>query len=1075
MHLKLTFRIALVTGILALTATLHAGSALDALKASRVKGGLVVHVGCGDGKETAALRINDSILVQGLDSNAANVTKARKNINTKGLYGKVTVATFDGKTLPYRDNLVNVIVINDRSGKCQVSGEEITRVLAPRGVALVTNKRLIPSNINHQTSTIEGTGYLMFRKPVPSDIDDWTHYLHDANNNAVGKGRTVGPPRSMQWMATPVWSRHHDKLASISSVVTTRGRLFYIVDRGPAHTPNYTARWFVEARDAFNGILLWAQPIKSWVSHTKRFRSGPVQIARLLVADKDRVYTTLGLNEPVSILDGTTGDIIRTIKGTEKVEEILAHDSILFALIGEQEAEHVLTKGVDFRKKFLLAIDPTTGKHLWRWPKTGSADIIPRTPAASGKGLFFQEADSTVCLNTATGNQRWKRTLVETRQPKKPKPSKARPAKGKTKRKSRSKLGIRSPGWLFNTLVVSGDVVLSCDGNTVRALAAADGKKIWECPAKTPCGKTPSVDILVIDDIVWVSPSFIEGRSLKTGEVVKTLDLKQTLTTAGHHHRCYRNKATGDFILFAWRGTDFFDTKGDDHSRNNWVRGVCQYGVMPANGLLYAPPHNCGCYPEAVLHGFWALSHDGPATRLGSFFRGTLHKGEAFSKAPKGKSTVSPSDWPTYRLNSNRTGCSPSELPAKLKQAWQVEIGGSITAPVIANGLVLLACKDNHTVYAFDEKSGKLRWSLIADGMVDSPPTVYAGRVLFGTSAGSVYCIALDNGDLAWRFDAAPVQRNTVAMGNVESLWPVHGNILVKNGIAYFASGRSSYLDGGIFLFGLDAVTGQLKHSGRIKVEHVGRIKNKSATPSKGFQQNRTDYKTFDAPDKSDAFSMYGNLSDVMVADNDSVYLRHMRFNDDLTENPERKHHLFSTSNLLDDNEAHRSHWFYGNGDFSRLPVAYEWITRNIYGGYNTPFGRLLVFDENTVWGVYGHGETSQLFASDVRGFDEKMKKNFPSEKGRSGPAKMWTQSLPLHPRAMLKAGGSLYIAGAENTEQLVSDVPGGKLLVMSSSDGKQVSEFPLKSPPVFDGMATANNKLFISHKNGKLTCLQAK
>jgi len=47
------------------------------LKASGLKGGVVVHVGCGDGKLTAGL-CGDNIVVQGLDTDAGNVAKARE-------------------------------------------------------------------------------------------------------------------------------------------------------------------------------------------------------------------------------------------------------------------------------------------------------------------------------------------------------------------------------------------------------------------------------------------------------------------------------------------------------------------------------------------------------------------------------------------------------------------------------------------------------------------------------------------------------------------------------------------------------------------------------------------------------------------------------------------------------------------------------------------------------------------------------------------------------------------------------------------------------------------------------------
>ena len=66
----------------------------------------------------------------------------------------------------------------------------------------------------------------------------------------------------------------------------------------------------------------------------------------------------------------------------------------------------------------------------------------------------------------------------------------------------------------------------------------------------------------------------------------------------------------------------------DNHSRNNWIRGVCQYGILPCNGLLYAPPHERCCYMEAKLYGFWALA---PTRRVNVLpDEGRLEKGPAY-------------------------------------------------------------------------------------------------------------------------------------------------------------------------------------------------------------------------------------------------------------------------------------------------------------------------------------------------------------------------------------------------------------------------------------------------------------
>jgi 2-polyprenyl-3-methyl-5-hydroxy-6-metoxy-1,4-benzoquinol methylase len=54
-----------------------------------VKGGLIVHIGCGDGKLTAALHANDGFLVHGLDTDPGNIDQAREHVRSLKLYGKV--------------------------------------------------------------------------------------------------------------------------------------------------------------------------------------------------------------------------------------------------------------------------------------------------------------------------------------------------------------------------------------------------------------------------------------------------------------------------------------------------------------------------------------------------------------------------------------------------------------------------------------------------------------------------------------------------------------------------------------------------------------------------------------------------------------------------------------------------------------------------------------------------------------------------------------------------------------------------------------------------------------------------
>ena len=47
------------------------------VESSGIQGGLIAHIGCGDGRLTAALRTSNSFLVHGLDADVDNVAQAR--------------------------------------------------------------------------------------------------------------------------------------------------------------------------------------------------------------------------------------------------------------------------------------------------------------------------------------------------------------------------------------------------------------------------------------------------------------------------------------------------------------------------------------------------------------------------------------------------------------------------------------------------------------------------------------------------------------------------------------------------------------------------------------------------------------------------------------------------------------------------------------------------------------------------------------------------------------------------------------------------------------------------------------
>ena len=47
-------------------------------------------------------------------------------------------------------------------------------------------------------------------------------------------------------------------------------------------------------------------------------------------------------------------------------------------------------------------------------------------------------------------------------------------------------------------------------------------------------------------------------------------------------------------------------------------------------------------------------------------------------------------------------------------------------------------------------------------------------------------------------------------------MWPICGSVLIRDGLAYFAAGRNSFTDGGIFLAALDPRSGRVVHQQRV-------------------------------------------------------------------------------------------------------------------------------------------------------------------------------------------------------------------------------------------------------------------
>jgi len=1066
---------------------------------ARFHGGLVIHVGCGDGQLTAALHLADNCVVQGLETDADRVETARAAIRSLGLYGPVSVIHWNGKRLPYVDNLATLVVCEDAGA---VPQGELMRVLRPYGAAVVKRD-------GKWTATV---------KPQLEGTDHWEQHFHGADNNAVARDSVVGPPRRYQWRGEPEWQRSHLAMPSINSMVSTRGRLFTVEDLGSAEHPALPGKQALVARDAYNGVVLWRVMFEDWHPIYIRNKEMPVQLQRRLAAVEDLVYCTPGYSAPITAYDAATGIVVvQGYPGTAGTVEFVYDRGILYVVTGDQSdispalAEDgrsalntsrfpreaygpIISEPID-PKNDILAIDAVSGKKLWRISGATTKGYQGTTLGAIGDRVVFATSTELVCLNATSGKSLWRV----------PAP-----------------IVLKGPAGIAVSLVLSERAVYLADSARLRAFRLADGQALWETPATISHHKPP--DVFLANGLVWAAaysgstgrpaPELglgrmgVNGFDPETGKLVKQID--QTMLGPMGHDRCYRNRITTRYYINSVTGgSDFLDLSSSAELPNPWIRSTCGIGPLPSGGLYYAGPPSCACCNSVMLNGFNAMAPEPGLTESDQPIKvntdGSLEKGPAYDEAqtysgaerPNPQSLIPnsqslpPTDWPAYRHDNARTGTTKDKVPAVLARRWETQLGMRASAPIIAAGMVFAAEVDGHAVCAMSAADGKILWRFVAEGRVDSPPTYYQGLLLFGSRDGSAYCLRAADGTLVWRF--VPLERRTIcAYGQPESAWPICGSILIRDSLAYFAAGRNSFIDGGIFLYALEPRSGKVVYQ-RCMVGPYG---------ENGFPiENR---------DVVKGMSIEGFKGDVFIADDKLLYLRHQAFTPNLTPVALRdveQPHLIPSHGFLEAIPQHRSFWTIDTMLHYDIPTGQGGVHGDILVIDGSRFyevrgyapGRTAWFDPRTSGytlyagmlgksakpsadaGTAGLGKRAARPAAARQGNARKARVRRPVASNVAPSTKLWSSSIPLTGKALVLADDVLFVAGTPvvfpegDLAKAYEGRMGGILWAASASTGEKLARYTLDAPPAWDGLAAANGMLFLSLADGRVVCLAEK
>lgn len=205
-------------------------------------------------------------------------------------------------------------------------------------------------------------------------------------------------------------------------------------------------------------------------------------------------------------------------------------------------------------------------------------------------------------------------------------------------------------------------------------------------------------------------------------------------------------------------------------------------------------------------------------------------------------------DWPTYMHDNNRVGATSETLKTPLSLRWVNQDAtatesaweGPRSTPIegqvmkhrvryddanhvaIVGDRVYFGSSVDHHVRCVTAQTGDPIWSFCTGGPVRLAPTVWEGKVYFGSDDGIVYCLKAETGEEIWRHRVGPKDERLLARGNMISRWPIRTGVLIDDATAWFGAGIFPHET--VYLAAADANTGEIKwFNDRISQRNAGR------------------------------------------------------------------------------------------------------------------------------------------------------------------------------------------------------------------------------------------------------------
>lgn len=544
------------------------------------KSGLCLVIGLEDQSVPIEIVRNSKFDVIALDESDDRVSDWRSKLQKSEVYGRKISAlqVNDLNDIPVVSELANLVWLNT---KVEVSADEIIRLIAPRGIAIVkgvAENWLDGSNLSWQVEVQKSGEDALILKKLPFEMTgDWTHQYANPDNSAYGGESLWGSTRSedfeVQWLGRPGPRFQTDRSGRKPSPLAVNGRMFV---QGNER---------IVAVDIYNGNILWLKDFSGL---------GRMSIHRDCsnwAADHEYIYLAIGSN--LIKVDQKTGAVHKIISEDSGKNDwgfvSVLSDKIIGSSVPEGSSYTDYHGGIGWYdakggpmafkviSRLLFVKDKQGNKNIWDYKPKGV--IINPTITVYNNHICFVESEGVILSKDGRGgddlfNNTWLISLDL----------------NSGKRLWKKRIQTMPGKTMYSMAAGNGKYVIVSSNNwkyEIYTYDAEDGKLSWQKEQRWFHGdhgghlSRPAI----VNNRLVVKPVFY---NLETGE-------RQPFNVPKSGHGCASYALTEQAIFYRGGSVTQFNFDTREFSRWERLRPDCWISTIPAQGMILSPEAGGGC------------------------------------------------------------------------------------------------------------------------------------------------------------------------------------------------------------------------------------------------------------------------------------------------------------------------------------------------------------------------------------------------------------------------------------------------------------------------------------------------